>query len=297
MVRAVGKRGVLGAALGLACALAAPAAAARSVDLREGMTPVKHQGERNTCSAFAATALAEFVLGRATGSEWDLSESFAYWAGKKVAPDSDEVRDLYAGIDGLAGFLAVEAFAEGAMRERDWPYERRNWLQTGDARCARAQDGGLATECFTGSPPADRRRLPYRFATEYVERRDIANHLLRERTPVVVNIFWYPGLVDSDGTVRRVPTDAERSACVKRGQGCGGHVVLLVGYDAAVETFVFRNSWGTSWGRSGYGTLPEAYLEKDCEVCPQLAGLDRLPAWQREFVLRVSRGVSLRLAR
>ncbi len=40
----------------------------------------------------------------------------------------------------------------------------------------------------------------------------------------------------------------------------GGHAVLVVGYDHAASRFIARNSWGTSWGRDGYFTMPYAYL-------------------------------------
>jgi C1A family cysteine protease len=40
----------------------------------------------------------------------------------------------------------------------------------------------------------------------------------------------------------------------------GGHAVLAVGYDDATRRFVLRNSWGASWGRHGYGTIPYDYL-------------------------------------
>jgi C1A family cysteine protease len=40
----------------------------------------------------------------------------------------------------------------------------------------------------------------------------------------------------------------------------GGHAVLAVGYDNATRRFLLRNSWGASWGRHGYGTIPYDYL-------------------------------------
>ena len=32
------------------------------------------------------------------------------------------------------------------------------------------------------------------------------------------------------------------------------------GYDDAANLFIIRNSWGTTWGQKGYGTIPYAYL-------------------------------------
>jgi C1A family cysteine protease len=40
----------------------------------------------------------------------------------------------------------------------------------------------------------------------------------------------------------------------------GGHAILIVGFDSINKTFTFRNSWGTSWGNKGYGTIPYEYL-------------------------------------
>jgi C1A family cysteine protease len=40
----------------------------------------------------------------------------------------------------------------------------------------------------------------------------------------------------------------------------GGHCILAVGYDDARQVFLIRNSWGTEWGKGGYGTIPYAYL-------------------------------------
>ena len=41
----------------------------------------------------------------------------------------------------------------------------------------------------------------------------------------------------------------------------GGHAVLAVGFDQKRKRILFRNSWGTKWGRKGYGTIPFEYLE------------------------------------
>ena len=50
----------------------------------------------------------------------------------------------------------------------------------------------------------------------------------------------------------------------------GGHAIVFVGYDDQLLDestshvkgyFKFRNSWGESWGKSGYGYLPYAYIQ------------------------------------
>jgi C1A family cysteine protease len=43
-------------------------------------------------------------------------------------------------------------------------------------------------------------------------------------------------------------------------QCLGGHALCFCGYDAKKKWFIFRNSWGTSWGDKGYGYVPFAYM-------------------------------------
>ena len=40
----------------------------------------------------------------------------------------------------------------------------------------------------------------------------------------------------------------------------GGHAMCVVGYDNPKKLFIVRNSWGASWGKKGYGTMPYAYF-------------------------------------
>ena len=41
----------------------------------------------------------------------------------------------------------------------------------------------------------------------------------------------------------------------------GGHCVMIVGYQDSTKQFIVRNSWGSSWGLSGYFYLPYEYID------------------------------------
>ena len=43
------------------------------------------------------------------------------------------------------------------------------------------------------------------------------------------------------------------------------HSVLVVGYKE--NGFIIRNSWGTSWGKNGYGFISDADFEKHQQLC------------------------------
>jgi C1A family cysteine protease len=70
--------------------------------------------------------------------------------------------------------------------------------------------------------------------------------------PVIVGFTVYDSFMTStDGNIP-MPKQTEGVQ--------GGHAVIVVGYDQVTRRFKFENSWGTSWGTDGYGTLPFEYL-------------------------------------
>jgi hypothetical protein len=228
-----------------------------SVDLRSSLPKVESQGKRNTCNAFAATVLMEYLIRQNDQKEVRLSVSYTYWLGKNNAIDSDFLRGMYADIDGLAGFLAVKALAFGCIEEEAWPYESQNWEQLKDPRGGDA-DGKPLPERFTGTPPKTLSPLPYKIKPIFIEKEKIADFILTQKKPVVFNVLWCPNAIDSAGNFR-MPTEEE----AKNGYG---HVILLVGYDKTTKKFLFRNSWGEQWGKNGYGTIPEEYILNYYEV-------------------------------
>ncbi len=90
------------------CAVVPCDAKETSVDLRPLLPAVQSQGKRNTCNAFAATVLMEYLIQQKTHKPVHLSVAYTYWLGKTKAVDSDLLRGMYSNIDGLAGWLAVK---------------------------------------------------------------------------------------------------------------------------------------------------------------------------------------------
>jgi C1A family cysteine protease len=90
---------------------------------------------------------------------------------------------------------------------------------------------------------------------------------LSQNHPVVIGIEVYESF-ESDAVAASgiVPMPSSKDTLL------GGHALMLVGFNTNMSYtlngktttgsfFIFRNSWGSGWGASGYGYLPAAYLE------------------------------------
>jgi C1A family cysteine protease len=260
----------------------------KSIDLRGEMSSVKHQGRRNTCSVFAATALMEYIIKKEDGKDLNLSENYNYWVGKDRCLYNQYLKDSYTSIDALAGILAFKAYNYGSMLEIEWPYENQNWLTLKDPRCTYV-DGAPQKECFTGVPPEESTLLPYRSETILIERKDLKNYLLVEQKPIIFNVDWFFDAVDKESGRFRMPTEEEL-------ERRGGHVILLVGYDDLKKEYIFRNSWGPKWGDNGYGYFPEEYIDSYPELHTYLPRLDEMDLGFAEFMKFASMGISGKLA-
>jgi C1A family cysteine protease len=79
--------------------------------------------------------------------------------------------------------------------------------------------------------------------------------------PVVFGFSVYESFMSAD-----VAKTGEVPLPPRNEQMIGGHAVVAVGYDDKIQRFIVRNSWGKSWGKKGYCTMPYGYLTD-----PQLA--------------------------
>lgn len=60
---------------------------------------------------------------------------------------------------------------------------------------------------------------------------------------------------------RSVEINGDIPMPTRRDYVIGGHCVLIIGYNDTTQTYTIQNSWGTGWGRKGFGTLPYNYVE------------------------------------
>ena len=193
-------------------------------DCRHNLRPVRDQGRRGTCVAFASTAAHEHTRAARRGQlADDLSVELLFWRCKQLDANT---------TDGTTFTSARDALADpGQCGESDWPY-------------AAARDLAAAYD-----PPSSVATAPKARATMTALATDPASvtAVLAERRPVVVGLQLWEGFYRCNTASIASPAgDIDPTA---------RHAVCLTGSDEDHDTVMIRNSWGSRWGQDGYAWL------------------------------------------
>ncbi len=205
--------------------------------------PALRQGDRDVCSLFAMTGLAEVESNRRTaGPHHRLSEEYLIWAARKFSGNASGQAMFYEAVDGLNAY--------GICTDERMPYAPKNDPNRQPSAEAIAEARELR-ECWHGhwikrwsvDAPLNDRQL------QEIKRALAGGH------PVACGLRWPNELKGSD--LLDVP---------RPNQVFDGHSVMLVGYQDNPAgngggILRFRNSFGPQWGEQGYGTLSYAYAK------------------------------------
>ena len=198
------------------------------VDLRGHLMPIRDQGRRQTCLAFASSDAHAMVHNRPMSN---LSVEYAHYSACKRMPQFQPAN----GTSDDAMFEALRI--DGQPPEEDWPY-----LSV------------LPNDLANYHPPAILSGL-VRHAGEPLQSLDEAEAALRSGWPVIM------GITLSDSFYRLT------SATVLQSDpditGARRHAILGVGLfsNASGTGFLIRNSWGTKWADGGYGLISKSYIQ------------------------------------
>ena len=200
----------------------------RRVNLRQSQSVVRDQGMRPTCLACAATGGHEYLR----GDGHCLSVEYLHWTCMKHDGASEQGVSLRTTVQSLIDI--------GQPYEELWPYR---------------QD---IDDMATDYEPPNTIHLDACFTVDWGEEirpsvEDFKWHLRIGRAVVVGIRLFYGFHSNKDGQIQ-TPKTGESP--------CGRHAVLLVGYNDDEQYFIFKNSWGSTWGDSGYGFLPYSYIRQ-----------------------------------
>jgi C1A family cysteine protease len=202
------------------------------VDLRAYCPPVENQGSLGSCTANALVGALEFLELKHNQPLVTLSRLFVYYNERVIehTTSTDAGAMLRDGIKSLA--------AQGVCPEELWPYRIKQFAKK------------PPTDCYRQAKPHT--ITSYQRLSTVEEMRAC----LADGFPFVFGFSVYEGFESATvakSGVMEMPKPHEKLV--------GGHAVCAVGYDDQQKRFIVRNSWGKSWGKQGYFTMPYAYLD------------------------------------
>jgi C1A family cysteine protease len=201
------------------------------VDLRSGCPPVYDQGNLNSCTANAIAGALQFDrMKQGLTPNFIPSRLFIYYNERALENDVDSDAGAYT-RDGIKSVAEV-----GDCSEDEWPYDESKVFTKPSQNC---YDDALNYKAISYS------RINHALGQ--------MKGCLAEGYPFVFGISIY----------RNFPMQTKTGAIPMPGNSEGtneGHAMLAIGYDDSKSVFFIRNSWNTTWGMKGYGTIPYGYL-------------------------------------
>jgi hypothetical protein len=245
------------------------------VDLKDQMTSVKDQYDRGTCTFFTVVSLIEAAVKKKMNVEVNFSEEYYNYVMKTAGS--------YKAMEGgtsYANFKIMNRDKKGFLLERDWPYQP-SWFGLKEP-CGKFDlpDSSAPAECFShNSPPAHvlAKVIPSENFNLRMLYPETTNEIIREmavmKQPMEIGLSVnYDGWPDN-GEVQY--TEEMRQKCISQEVSCGGHSIVLTGYDLNKKIFFFKNSWSSKWGNGGYGTIPIDVIDRHVDFIIAMASLEK----------------------
>lgn len=205
----------------------------KEIDLRSQCPPVYDQGALGSCTANAIAAAYEFdQIKEGEQDPFTPSRLFIYYNERTM--EGTIGKDAGAQIrDGIKSINSV-----GVCPETMWPYDIKKFNELPPEDCYKDARNHHSVE--------------YKRVEQNLEQ---MKQCLMNGFPFVFGIVCYKSLESEEVTKTGVvPMPKEGEEVI------GGHAIFGCGFLEDKKQFIFRNSWGESWGDQGYGYIPYDYL-------------------------------------
>lgn len=220
--------------------------------------PVKDQGPRATCSAFAGIRAMEIILAQNNLTE-SLSEQYFYWASKpncQSSPCTEKGSWITTGLS----YSQKQAFPD-IPKSDACPY-----VSTTDLK--NETHLPLKSSCLSGGAKVESYE-EVRTLSEVIEKikKDIPVIMAAKLTP---NFYINQGLITLEDSTKKIAKMNAHSL---------GHAFLAVGVVELPEKLrakegnyclILANSWGQGWGTGGHSCATENWLLKYRQPSPFL---------------------------
>jgi hypothetical protein len=209
-----------------------------NIDLRSGCPPVRNQLHIGSCTAFASTALFDFVRRKNNLVKWTPSPLFTYYA-TRLADNTVEEDNGATVRNALKSTVR-----DGVAMERTWPYIPNKFTER------------PTQEAWDNAEK--HQTLEYLVIDDF--NKDAWLNCLNDGYPFIFGLNLYSSFFDPiftmlGGFMQEPDRDNEKFV--------GGHCMMAVGYlknHNNKEYLIVQNSWGTNWGDSGFCYIPLSYI-------------------------------------
>lgn len=223
----------------------------KNIDISNGFTEIKNQGQQGACMSFSMVSVFEYFLKKNHVQFPDLSEQFLYYNARKRTgrEQFDEGSTSVASIQTLS--------EEGICSEEAWPYKVGGYNEQPSQEAYKE---------------AQQRRVKRAVMVE--KKIEDFKSALDDGLPVVFAVDLFPSFGKGVNGFISMPSDEEVQQLKESGEN-HSHAMVLCGFNDEQKVFKVRNSWGTDFGDRGYCYLSYDYIMQygywDCVAIQEIA--------------------------